>query len=745
MDSIKLINLTYKVFKNFSISLPKKEILALTGVSGTGKSTLFKEVLLNECKKRFFTSLPLYIRQKLDLIYQDSDFDISGAMAPVYFDATKSKIEDDNLLEFLDVSSWLLDLFLKNSQNFCPIHLKEMRDLTFEFWTEKSLSLFENKFVVLTLPPLSLKEFSSCKEFYLKKGVLKCLLGTKVVDITSINEEESELSLSFVIDILKVNESTQTRLNQSLAGAMERFSKDQLYLYEINKTYEVSLETCLNIVLGYQCPEASCKYEPDISSNTETLELQSNYESKRAWGRSLAELESLTLRQLSNLSPMLEKHLSSSDLFEKVNFIRATGLDEVPLNLPFSKLSKSSKAKLAIFRLFEFPVANALYLIEGLTKVFSPDTIEKLWPYFIKLQSHGNTVLFLDSGALLLSKVDGILELEKSSHGSFTSGVLYFSPNRLKPYENLSQIAHSLLVQKESGDAHKVRSIESVEFSFAKLTEACLSFELKTDAFGCYCVSSTEALDINDSLKKINLEKKNTFNIKDHTIEEKKYKFFTGYKSSTATSIVVARLKVFTFIRELFAKTKDAQLLGVTASDMSLSRKGLRCESCLGTGVTKLAYPGFSDYLEVCEDCEGKRYGSKIYRLKYKNLTLTDILSLTVLKALEVFSNFPKISKKLKLAIDFGLGDIKLGEQTLRLSSTEVLRLDLIHFFEGFDNEATSYHYFLPSILDSLHPIDQIGLSKQVEQVARHGNKVFVASNYPSNLAFDEYTHIKLI
>ena len=105
--------------------------------------------------------------------------------------------------------------------------------------------------------------------------------------------------------------------------------------------------------------------------------------------------------------------------------------------------------------------------------------------------------------------------------------------------------------------------------------------------------------------------------------------------------------------------------------------KGGRCEECEGDGLKKIEMNFLPDVYVVCDVCRGQRYNKETLSVKYKNKSIAEVLEMTVEEALEFFTSFPTLKRKLQTLYDVGLGYIRLGQQATTLSGGEAQRVKL--------------------------------------------------------------------
>jgi excinuclease ABC subunit A len=177
-------------------------------------------------------------------------------------------------------------------------------------------------------------------------------------------------------------------------------------------------------------------------------------------------------------------------------------------------------------------------------------------------------------------------------------------------------------------------------------------------------------------------------------------------------------------IRNLFAKTKEAQIRGYTASRFSFNVKGGRCEKCQGEGEIKIEMHFLPDILVKCDTCHGKRYNIQTLEVEYKGKTIADVLDMSVAEALEFFAPVPKIHAKLKTLNDVGLGYITLGQNAVTLSGGEAQRIKLSKELSRKDTGKTLY--ILDEPTTGLHFDDVNRLTNVLHHFVELGNSVLV-------------------
>ena len=181
---------------------------------------------------------------------------------------------------------------------------------------------------------------------------------------------------------------------------------------------------------------------------------------------------------------------------------------------------------------------------------------------------------------------------------------------------------------------------------------------------------------------------------------------------------------LFTDIRELFAKTADANARGYKSGRFSFNIKGGRCEECEGDGVKKIEMHFLPDVYVTCDVCHGHRYNRDTLEVKFKDKNISDVLNMTVEEALLFFDGIPKIKQKLQTLYDVGLGYIKIGQSSTTISGGEAQRVKLATELSRRGTGKTMY--ILDEPTTGLHTYDVSKLIDVLQRLCNAGNSLLV-------------------
>lgn len=180
----------------------------------------------------------------------------------------------------------------------------------------------------------------------------------------------------------------------------------------------------------------------------------------------------------------------------------------------------------------------------------------------------------------------------------------------------------------------------------------------------------------------------------------------------------------FTYIRELFASTREAKMKGYNSGRFSFNVKGGRCENCKGDGIIKIEMQFLPDVYIECNECQGKRYNNEALAIRYKDKNISEVLNMNISEAKIFFSNISKIKNKLETLESVGLGYIKLGQSATTLSGGESQRIKLAAELSRKSTGKTLY--ILDEPTTGLHFDDIKKLLKVLNSLVEQKNTVII-------------------
>ncbi|HUE01552.1 MAG TPA: excinuclease ABC subunit UvrA [Bryobacteraceae bacterium] len=192
----------------------------------------------------------------------------------------------------------------------------------------------------------------------------------------------------------------------------------------------------------------------------------------------------------------------------------------------------------------------------------------------------------------------------------------------------------------------------------------------------------------------------------------------------TPRSNPVTYIKVFDAIRQLLASTREAEKRGYTAGHFSFNIPGGRCETCQGDGTVTVEMQFLADVELICDECKGTRFKSGILDIRFNGLNVHEVLQLTVDEAIHFFHGHPRITQKLQVLADVGLGYLRLGQSATTLSGGEAQRVKLAAHLAQASCQGTLYIFDEPTT--GLHFDDIAKLLAAFARLIENGGSLLI-------------------
>jgi excinuclease ABC subunit A len=181
-------------------------------------------------------------------------------------------------------------------------------------------------------------------------------------------------------------------------------------------------------------------------------------------------------------------------------------------------------------------------------------------------------------------------------------------------------------------------------------------------------------------------------------------------------------------VRDLFAQLPEARVRGYKAERFSFNVSGGRCDACRGDGVVRVEMYFLPDVFVTCDICKGSRYNRETLEVKYKGLSIADVLDLTVNQALELLSHIPLVYERLNTLREVGLGYLRLGQPATTLSGGEAQRVKLARELARRSSGKTLYVLDEPTT--GLHFDDVKKLLELLHRLTNFGNTIVMVEHH---------------
>ncbi len=432
------------------------------------------------------------------------------------------------------------------------------------------------------------------------------------------------------------------------------------------------------------------------------------------------------------------------EIKQRLSFLLDVGLNYLTLSRGAQTLSGGEAQRIRLASQIGSGLTGVLYVLDEPSIGLHQRDNKKLIDTLKKLRDIGNTVLVVehdretmensdyiidfgpgagDDGGIIVSK--GTVEQIKKDLNSLTGKYLSskIKINYVKNQEvPLPAVPRSILGQEITIIGAKQHNLKNINVTFP-----LSKFIVVTGVSG-----SGKSTLVNDTLYHALMQKRNPFHREKPGIFNKiegyeniKYVYLIDQSpiGRTPRSNPATYTGCFTYIRDLFAKTKDAKLRGYKAGRFSFNIKGGRCETCRGEGQIKIEMQFLPDIYITCDECKGLQYNSDALKVLFNGKNIAEVLAMSVSQALNFFSYVPGLSHKLQTLSEVGLSYIKLGQSAPTLSGGEAQRVKLA---TELSKKGSNSLYLLDEPTTGLHFADLEKLLYVLKKLVTQGNTVIV-------------------
>ncbi|AKP65467.1 excinuclease ATPase subunit [Levilactobacillus koreensis JCM 16448] len=476
-------------------------------------------------------------------------------------------------------------------------------------------------------------------------------------------------------------------------------------------------------------------------------------------GKNIAEVSDLPINELRKFAGTIVDWLPANmhqlgqslvdELLLSLQPMVDLGLDYLTLSRPGATLSTGELQRIQLGRTLRSATTGVLYVLDEPSVGLHPANVTGLIKAFRGLVAQGNSVVVVDHDTRIIGAADYVIEIGPGAGKTGgtvvdegTVAAIAASPHSLiAPFLNGTaqlrerpQLASQELWQKGSLDIevqHRF-NIKDVAVKFPKnrlTTVTGMSGAGKTTLVLDSLIPAIEA-DVEHRSLPQHVTHLDRAGVR-HVVKVDSVPVGKNVRSTVATyTDILDRL------RKLFAATPEAKKRGYTNSRFSYNVKAGACPMCNGTGQISLDVQYLPDITEICPQCHGERYNQETLAIKWQGYSIADILALSVDEALKVFTDETGIEQTLQTLHDMGLGYLLLGESTPALSGGEAQRLKLVSRI-GKRQTGTLFIFDEPTV--GLHPLDIQQLVKVFDQLLQQGATVIAIEHDLDLIANADY------
>jgi excinuclease ABC subunit A len=724
--------------KNVDLDLPLRRLTVFTGVSGSGKSSLAFDTLYAEAQRRYLQSFSAYTRQFLERLDKPEAEHIDNLPPAIAvgqrFLPHGRRATVGTMTEIID---YLRLLFARVAELVCGQCGRVVRAASAEDVVAAVDQMPAGTRFAVAFPSAPEEDAAAWAASLQEDGFRRVQMGGQVY---RLGEDElppvaASQRLWVLVDRLEAGKTGRERLTDALETAFARGLGRLALLSEGGEIVFDQRLRCPRCEIEYPAPEprlfsfndplGACphcqgtglaavergKRQRPATSVTNDADrcmpcpachgrrLNEQALSFRIGGRNIAELAAMSLTDLAGFCDALalpERHCAAGQVLlaqirARLSYLVAVELGYLSLDRPADTLSTGEAQRVRLTTALGSNLVNALYVLDEPTAGLHPRDTEKLLAALRRLRDVGNTLVVVEHDPEVLGAADGLVDLGPGA-GEEGGAIVYDGP--------------------PAGIVHSAESVTGAYLSGARAIR--VPSRRRPLGHGSLRILGARAHNLRDLTVDIPLgvlcvvtgvsgAGKSTL------IEEtlypalcrRKHKRVPPGAAGAATEVIgagqigdvvhmsqapltrtarsnpVTYIKAFDDIRQLFADTTEAHIRGFSAGDFSFNQPGGRCEACEGQGTLTVDMQFLADVTVTCPECKGTRYRPELLSVKVRNLSIAEVLELTVREAFRFFRASPAIERRLKLLLDVGLDYIRLGQPADTLSGGECQRLKL--------------------------------------------------------------------
>ena len=768
VDKIEIKGAKVHNLKNIDVDIPLNKIVAISGVSGSGKSSLALGVLYAEGSRRYLEALSTYTRRRIsqgEKAKVDSILHVPSALAlhqrpnvpsiRSTFGTATELLNSIRLLfsrcgNYICPNNHILPATAKVARDEeleCPICHEKFWGLVAEEYAFNSSGACPQCGGIGTIETVNIESLVPNKELSIDEGAVapwNSLMWSLMTDVCRAMGVRTDIPFK---DLSKEEQ------NIVYDGPMEKkhiFYRpkkgDTTIATEMDFTYYSAKATVLNALKKVKDEKSMSRVskflKEEVCPECNGSRINKKANSTLLGGKNLTEVCQMSLRDLNVWLPKVVDELNSEvkemgknileEFMINAKALLSLGLGYLTLDRASNTLSTGELQRVQLARTVRNRTTGVLYVLDEPSIGLHPANVDGLINLMRQLIKDGNSVVLVDHDTRILKIADYMIEIGPEAGAK--GGEIISKGNIEDIIKNNNSIIGPYLSNKEEIKIREKINEEDI-FKYGKIslstdtihTVKPLNIDIPKGRLTTITgmSGSGKTTLILESLYPAIKAKINNEVMPSH-IKDLKADWVNKIDLIDATPIgnnvrstVATYSGVFDDLRKLYGKiSKD-----YTASDFSYNTGKLRCENCDGTGVISMDVQFLPDIETACSSCDGTRYSDYVDGILYNDYSIKDVMRLTIRQALEVFKDNKKIKDKLKILVDLGIGYLTLGEATPALSGGEAQRLKLASEI-GKIQDGSVFIFDEPSI--GLHPQDVKTLLNVFQKLIDNGATIIV-------------------
>jgi len=787
MNSIQIRGARTHNLQNITVNLPRNKLSVITGLSGSGKSSLAFDTLYAEGQRRYVESLSSYARQFLSMM-DKPDMDAIDGLSPAI--AIEQKVTSHNPRSTVGTTTEIYDylrlLYARVGIPHCPKHHLALRAQTVSQMVDHALMLPDESKIMMLAPVIRGKKGEHEQVFKRLQvlGYVRARVDGELYDLDMPPELEryKKHTIEVVVDRLKIRKDAAIRLSESFENALH-VGEGIAIVASMDGTFSditfsslfacsecgYSLDELEPRLFSFNSPAGACTACDGLGTERRTAKINIELEKNPEFvlkpclrcegtrlrpgarhvlvdGRRLTDVVSYSIAEAYQFFKNLTLPGARGEIAAKINreivarlgFLVEVGLDYLTLERRSETLSGGEAQRIRLASQIGSGLVGVMYVLDEPSIGLHQRDNERLLKTLMQLRDLGNTIIVVEHDEEAIRAADYVLDMGPGAgiHGGHV--VASGTPEDIMACE--ASLTGRYLLGTARIDIPDLRTPYNPERVIRLEGVTChnlndVTVNIPVGLMTCVTgvSGSGKSSLINDTLYP--LARSRFYQSQVSMVGEvrkvegldwcdKVIDIDQSPIGRTPRSNPATYTGLFTPIRELFAGTPEGRARGYRAGRFSFNVKGGRCEACQGDGLVKVEMHFLPDTYVLCDVCRGQRYNRETLDVQYKGKNIHEVLQLTIEEARDFFDAVPVLARKCQTLMDVGLSYVHLGQSATTLSGGEAQRMKLARELSKRDTGETLY--ILDEPTTGLHFHDTKQLLQVLFRLRDQGNTIVV-------------------
>ncbi len=781
--------------KNVDVEIPRHQLVVITGVSGSGKSSLAFDTVYAEGQRHYMQSLSTYARQLLDPLAR-ADVDSIQGLSPAIAVPQRRFHENprSTVGTLTEIHDHLRLLFAHVGRPHCRRCGSAITVHTVQQMVDDLLKLASGTRIHV-LAPLPCREPSEVRqriETVIRAGFVRIKVDGEILELADLPGSASPGRADLVVDRLVIREGVAKRLADSIEVALKQ--GDEVVKVDVNDgpapefrryTRRSACPECgepfpqaTPQLFSFNSPHGACPAcnglgaRPRVRSRGGTARADALPRPCPGCAGTRLRSESLQVR----LNGMDIGQVSALPLSDFSRFIEAVSLDErerevagnilreirertatlIELELGYLSLGRASDSlsggecqRIRLAAHIGARLSGVIYVLDEPTVGLHPRDTARLLGILRQLRDAGNTVLVVEHDRDVITAADHVIDMGPGAGAA--GGEILAAGNvdhirrspvsKTGPYLADTAPAVSRTRRTRSGTLSvrnvRLHNLKNIHVDFPVGLLSCVTGVSGSGKSSLVVDTVHARWRRQGSPADATRTRAGSARVVGLDAFDRVLYVDQGSIGRSSRSTPATYGGLFDPLRNLFARLPEARMRGYGPGRFSYNAAGGRCEACLGAGTVDIEMQFLPDVSVTCDVCGGRRYNRETLEIRYKGASIADVLDLTITEALEFLGNVPRVRQRLESLWQVGLGYLRLGQPATTLSGGEAQRVKLAR--ELGKNSGGKVLYLFDEPTTGLH-FEEVGrLVEILDRLVESGHTVIAIEHNPDFVRCADY------